>query len=101
MIGTPATYSITKYSVPWGVEPASNTVAMAGWSINANACRSDSNRAITPRVFMPVLTSFRATRRRTGFPLLSQPDFAHAAFADLLQQAIAADHQFRGFRRQH
>ena len=46
--------------------PASRTLAMLGWSISARACRSASNRAITCRVSMPGLMTFRATLRRTG-----------------------------------
>ena len=59
----PVTYSMTKYGRPSGVEPASNTLAMAGWFISANACRSDSKRATTSRVSMPDLISLIATRR--------------------------------------
>ena len=40
---------------------------MFGWSISARACRSASKRAITCRVSMPGLMTFRATLRRTGW----------------------------------
>ncbi len=44
VIGRPATYSITKYGWPSGVEPASKTLAIAGCSISASAWRSASKR---------------------------------------------------------
>ena len=55
-----------RYGLPASVAPASRTRAMPGWSIIASACRSASNRAITCRVSIPTLMSFRATSRRTG-----------------------------------
>ena len=66
VIGTPLTSSMTKYGRPVSVAPASNTLAMFGWSIIASACRSASNRAMTSLVSMPGLMIFSATRRRTG-----------------------------------
>ncbi len=39
---------------------------MLGWSINASACRSASNRARTARESIPGLISLRATSRLTG-----------------------------------
>ena len=39
---------------------------MLGWSIRARACRSASKRAMTWRLSMPGLMTFRATLRRTG-----------------------------------
>ena len=62
----PCTYSMAKYGRPCGVAPASNTRAMAGWSIKASACRSASNRATTCTVSIPALITFNATCRRTG-----------------------------------
>ena len=56
-----ADYSITKYGRPCAVAPASNTRAMAGWSISASACRSASKRATTCAVSMPALMTFSAT----------------------------------------
>jgi hypothetical protein len=66
VIGSPFTYSMAKYGRPSGVVPPSNTVAIAGWSMRASACRSASNRATTWTVSMPVLMTFRATFRRIG-----------------------------------
>ena len=40
---------------------------------------------------MPSLMSLSATVRRTGLSLLGQVDDAHAAFADLAQDAVRAD----------
>jgi len=48
------------------VAPASYTFAIAGWSISASACRSDSKRATIDRVSMPGLINLIATVRRTG-----------------------------------
>ena len=45
-----------------GVMPASNTLAMCGWSIIAKACSSASNRASTCRESMPGLRILSATR---------------------------------------
>src|SRR4029450_12340871 len=47
VMGTPLTNSMTKYGRPDSVVPPSRTLAMFGWSIKANACRSASKRAIT------------------------------------------------------
>src|ERR1017187_6034484 len=66
VMAIPGTYSITKYGRPSAVEPASNTLAIAGWSISASACRSAVNRATTSRVSIPARITFSATRRRTG-----------------------------------
>ena len=66
VIGTPSTYSITKYGRPLVVAPASKTRAMFGWSIIASACRSASKRASTWAVSMPSLMTLSATRRRMG-----------------------------------
>ena len=71
---------------------------MFGWSIRARACRSASKRAITCRVSMPGLRTFRATLRRTGCVLLGHEDDAEAALADLLQQLVRADRPCRGVR---
>ena len=46
---------------PVSVVPASNSLAMCGWSISAMAWRSASNRARTVRESMPGLMSFTAT----------------------------------------
>ena len=84
---------MTKYGAPWGVEPASNTLAMAGWSIRAKAWRSDSKRAITSRRVHPGFDQLQRHAAAHGLLLLGQPDLAHAAFSDFLQQVIAADHR--------
>ena len=77
---------------PRRVAPASNTFAMAGWSISARAWRSDSKRATTCLESMPRLMSLRATRRRTGFSCsASLVDLSHAAFAELLEQTVRTD----------
>jgi hypothetical protein len=47
VIGSPSTYSITKYGCPSSVAPASNTLAIAGWFITASDCRSARNRCST------------------------------------------------------
>ena len=91
VIGSPLTSSITKYGRPESVAPASNTLAMFGWSMIARACRSASNRASTWRLSIPGLMTFSATLRRTGVLLLGHVDHAEAALADLLQQLVAAD----------
>ena len=49
------------------VVPASNTLAMFGWSISARACRSASNAGDHLRVSMAGLMILSATRRRTGW----------------------------------
>ena len=71
--------------------PASSTLAMLGWSIMARACRSASKRAMTCLVSIPSLMIFRATLRVTGSLLLGHVDHAEAAFADLLEELVAAD----------
>ena len=63
---------------------------MLGWSISARACRSDSNRARTVLESMPGLISLSATWRLTGCDLLGEEDAAHAPFADLLAELVAA-----------
>ena len=70
--------------------PASKTRAMFGWSISASACRSASKRAMTCAVSMPALMTLSATCRRTGSRLLGEPDLAHPAFADALEEAVGA-----------
>ncbi len=82
---------MTKYGRPVPVLPASNTLAMFGWSIRASACRSASNRATTSRVSMPSLITFSATCRRTGSLLLGEEDDAEPALADLLEQFVPAN----------
>ena len=62
---------------------------MLGWSITASAWRSCSNRASTALESMPALMSLSATWRLTGSDLLGDPNFAHAAFADLLGERVA------------
>ena len=64
--GTPLTYSMTKKGRPSSVDPASKALAMLGWFMRANACRSDSKRANTSFVSIPHLMSLKATLRRTG-----------------------------------
>jgi len=66
VIGMPGTYSMTKYGDPSAVVPASKTRAIAGWSISARACRSDSKRAIIALLAMPALINLMATVRCTG-----------------------------------
>ena len=61
-----------------------------GPSSPAPAARPRSGRS-TCRVSMPGLMTFSATLRRTGSRLLGHEDDADAAFADLLQQLVAAD----------
>ena len=75
------------------VAPASSTLAMFGWSMRARAWRSASKRAMTCRLSMPGLMILRATLRRTRLLLLGHEDDAHAAFADLLQEFVRADHR--------
>ena len=83
-----------KRPAPLRVVPASSSLAMCGWSISASACRSASNRARSTSRSIPALISLTATRRLTGSRLLGHPDAAHAPFADLLEQLVAAgDHR--------
>ena len=86
----PARFGLRRRRRPW---------RCCGWSMSARACRSASKRATTCRVSMPGLMTFRATRRRTGCSLLGHEDQAHAAFADLLQQLVGADHRARPLAR--
>ena len=71
---------------------------MLTWSISARACRSASKRAMTWRLSMPGLMTFRATLRRTGCGLLGHVDGAHAPLADLLQQLVRADRRTGALR---
>ena len=48
-----------------------------------------------PRESMPGLMSLSATLRRIGLLLLGAPDDAHAAFADPLEQPVAAEPSVR------
>ena len=66
---------------------------MLGWSIRARACRSASNRATTSLRVHPRLDDLQGDFAADGFSLLGHVDHAHAAFADLLQELIAADHR--------
>ena len=52
---------------------------------------------MTCLVSMPSLMILSATRRRTGSVLLGHVDHAAAAFADLLQQLVAAERLAHGF----
>jgi hypothetical protein len=89
--GNPARYSITKYGAPSGVESASNTLATAGWSIRANAWRSESKRASLHPAFDQLKRDPAADR----LFLLCQPALAHAPFSDPLQQVIPPAHDAR------
>jgi hypothetical protein len=78
VIEMPATYSVTKYGTPSGVEPGPE----AGdhfVGVHAAFDQLESNAAAD------------------GLLLLRQPDLAHTPFANFLQQAIAANHPSRGF----
>ena len=63
---------------------------MLGWSISASACRSASKRASTCLESMPGLDQLERDQALDRLGLLGHPDRAHAAFADLLQQLVAA-----------
>ena len=73
---------MTKYGRPSGVLPPSNTLAMAGWSISASACRSDSKRATTSLGVHPRLDDLERHLGADGLELLGEPDLAHPALAD-------------------
>ena len=73
--------------------PASSTLAMLGWSISARACRSASKRAMTWRRVHARLDDLEGDLALDRLGLLGHPDRAHAAFADLLQQLVRADHR--------
>ena len=90
VMGTPLTNSMTKKGRPLSMAPASSTRAMLGWSIIARACRSASKRARTALESMPALMTFTATSALDRLGLLGHEDRAHAAFADLFQQLVAA-----------
>src|SRR5713226_8353347 len=87
-MGTPGTYSITKYGWPSGVVPASKTLAIEGWSMMASDCRSDAKRFSTASSYMPALINFTATRRRTGavcsashtLPMPPSPSFCSSRY---------------------
>ena len=91
VIGTPATYSMTKYGRPSGVLPPSKTRAMAGWSIIASAWRSDSNRATTSPGVHPRLDDLQGHLAPDGLGLLGEPDLAHPALAEPLEQPVRPD----------
>ena len=63
---------------------------MLGWSIIARACRSCSKRGSTACESMPGLMSFERDLALDRLGLLGDPDLAHAPFADLLLQRVAA-----------
>ena len=70
--------------------PASNTLAMDGWSIIARACFSALKRVMTRLVSIPSLITFSATSRfRTE--LAGSIDGPHSPFADRLEQFVFAD----------
>ena len=64
---------------------------MFGWSIRARACRSASKRAITSPGVHARLDDLQGHLAADRLPLLGHVDDAHAAFADLLQELVAAD----------
>ena len=107
VIGTPLTYSMTKNGRPSSVTPPSKTLAMFGWSIRASACRSASNRDEHLPAVHARLDELERHAAADRLGLLGDPDGAHAPFADLLQQLVAAgDDRARlervgRFRRQH
>ena len=80
------------------VAPASRTLAMLGWSIMASACRSASKRAMTCSRVHARLDDLERDLAAHGLRLLGHVDDAHAAFADLLQQLVAADDSAGGPR---
>lgn len=64
---------------------------MAGWSISASACRSDSKpRHHIVRVHAD-LDQFDADTAADRLLLLGQPHLTHAALADKLEQMIGTD----------
>ena len=71
--------------------------AMFGWSIRASAWRSASKRAMTCRVSMPSLMTFRATRRRTGCSCSAIYTTPQPPSPDVLENLVAADPVARHF----
>ena len=64
---------------------------MFGWSISASACRSASNRAMTLLGVHAQLDDLERHPPANRFLLLGHINHAAAAFADLLEQFVAAD----------
>ena len=64
---------------------------MFGWSIIARACRSASKRAMTCLRVHARLDDLQRDAAADRLGLLGDIDHAHAPFADLLQQLVAAD----------
>ena len=64
---------------------------MAGWSISASAWRSDSKRCDHLARVHAGLDQLDGDAASHRLLLLGQPDFAHAALADQLQQMIGTD----------
>ena len=64
---------------------------MFGWSISASACRSGSKRATMLRGVHARLDDLEGDLPLDRLGLLGQPDVAHAAFAELLQQLVRAN----------
>ena len=87
----PRTSSITKYGRPVSVAPASSTLAILGWSINASACRSASNRAMTLLGVHAQLDDLERHPPSDRLLLLGHINHAATALADLLQQLVAAN----------
>ena len=87
----PLTSSITKNGRPVSVAPASSTLAMFGWSMSARAWRSASKRAMTCLGVHAQLDDLERHAAADRLLLFGHIDDAAAAFADLLQQFVAAD----------
>ena len=79
------------------VTPASNTLAMFGWSISASACRSCSKRASSARRVEAAADHLERHPPLHRLGLVGDPDLAHAALAELLAQLVPAgeDHVAR------
>src|ERR1022692_1608425 len=108
-MGIPVMYSITKYGRPCGVEPASKTLAILGWSISASVEDFGDTRVVHKRQRLPLgletrhyfarvhagLDQLKGDAAAHGLLLLGQPPLAHAALADWLEQLMGADHLLR------
>src|ERR1017187_9873199 len=94
-MGMPVTYSITKYGRPCGVEPASKTLAMAGWSMSASLPLGFEARDHFA-LFHARLDQLDRDAPANGLLLLGQPHLTHAALADQLEQTIGTDYRAGG-----
>jgi hypothetical protein len=93
-MGTPATYSITKYGAPCVEDLGDGGVIHERQSLPLGLESRDDFAAAHP--------GFDQLHRDTAadrFFLFGQPDLAHAAFSDFLEEVIAADHCTGGFFR--